>query len=120
MKQLLPKRDPSLQSEHLKEQIRENLCRLFAEKANIVGPWIDRQISSVIAIAMERNTTLEEQLSKLSQHQMAVKLYGQHMNELNAIYREIKNKFSVAENTYSHYTMEVSFSSNILKICISY
>ena len=85
----------------------ENLCRLFAEKANIVGPWIDRQIYSVVSIAMQANATLEEQLSKLSQHQLAAKLYRPHIDELENIRRQIQKDGTAQENRYTHYTIQV-------------
>ena len=107
MIKLLPKRDHSLQSEHVLEKIKDNLCRIFAQKANIVGLWIDRQTYSVVAISMEVCLTLEEQLSKLSQHQMAVKLYRPHMDELEVIHREIEKAQPFTKNIYTNYSIEV-------------
>lgn len=50
MKKLVPARDNTLQTELKKQQNNENLRRTFAEKANGVGPWIEKQMDAVAAI----------------------------------------------------------------------
>ena len=52
MRQLVPQRDGTLQAELRKQQNNEMLRRQFAEKANSVGPWIERQMDAVASIAM--------------------------------------------------------------------
>ncbi|MCP6105495.1 hypothetical protein NL392_33660, partial [Klebsiella pneumoniae] len=49
MKQLVPKRDSVLQAELLRQQRNEGLRRKFAEKANSVGPWIEKLLDVVSA-----------------------------------------------------------------------
>ena len=49
---LVQQRDQILQDELKKQQNIEALRRQFAEKANQVGPWIERQIDAVAAIGM--------------------------------------------------------------------
>ena len=49
MKQLVPKRDSVLQVELLRQQRNEGLRRKFAEKANSVGPWIEKLLDVVSA-----------------------------------------------------------------------
>lgn len=83
------------------------MCRIFGEKANIVGPWIERQMYSVVTITMGVDLTPEELLSKLSQHQMAVKLYRTHMDELEAIHRDMQKESITREDRYTPYKMEV-------------
>ena len=50
VKTLVPQRDQTLQNELKKQQNNEALRRQFAEKANQVGPWIERQMEEVVAI----------------------------------------------------------------------
>ena len=52
MNNLVQQRDQILQDELKKQQNIEALRRQFAEKANQVGPWIERQIDAVAAIGM--------------------------------------------------------------------
>ena len=52
VRQLVPQRDGTLQQELRKQQNNELMRRQFAEKANSVGPWIERQMDSVASIAM--------------------------------------------------------------------
>lgn len=49
---MVPQRDGTLAAELRKQQNNENLRRQFAEKANAVGPWIERQMDAVTAIGM--------------------------------------------------------------------
>ena len=44
MKQLVPTRDQTLHSEMLKQQNNERLRRAFAQKSNVVGPWIEKHL----------------------------------------------------------------------------
>lgn len=48
----MPQRDGTLAAELRKQQNNETLRRQFAEKANAVGPWIERQMDAVTAIGM--------------------------------------------------------------------
>lgn len=52
VRQLVPQRDGTLAAELRKQQNNETLRRQFAEKANAVGPWIERQMDAVTAIGM--------------------------------------------------------------------
>ena len=48
----MPQRDQTLQDELRKQQNNEALRRQFADKANQVGPWIERQMDAVAAIGL--------------------------------------------------------------------
>lgn len=50
VRQLVPQRDQTLSNELRKQQNNEMVRRQFAEKANQVGPWIERQMDAVTAI----------------------------------------------------------------------
>ena len=52
VKTLVPQRDQTLSDELRKQQNNEQLRRQFAEKANQVGPWIERQMDAVAAIGL--------------------------------------------------------------------
>ncbi|CAG2163676.1 unnamed protein product [Oppiella nova] len=105
VKQLVPKRDQTLQSEQQRQLRNEGLRRKFAEKANGVGPWIEQQMDSVAAIGMGMSGTLEDQLSKLRQYENAVNVYRPHMDELERTHQEVQENM-IFENRYTHYTME--------------
>ncbi|KAH7641554.1 alpha-actinin [Dermatophagoides farinae] len=105
VRQLVPKRDQTLQSELIRQQRNEGLRRKFAEKANGVGPWIERHIDAVAAIGMGMQGSLEDQLMKLRQYEEAVNMYKVHMEELEKIHQEVQENM-IFENRYTQYTME--------------
>ncbi|XP_027202553.2 alpha actinin isoform X3 [Dermatophagoides pteronyssinus] len=105
VRQLVPKRDQTLQSELIRQQRNEGLRRKFAEKANGVGPWIERHIDAVAAIGMGMQGSLEEQLMKLRQYEEAVNMYKVHMEEMEKIHQEVQENM-IFENRYTQYTME--------------
>lgn len=109
LKQLVPKRDQVLQAEIMRQQRNEGLRRKFGEKANVVGPWIERQMDSVTAVAMSTQGTLEDQLQKLRQLEQQATQYKPHMEELEKIHQEVQESL-IFENSYTQYTMEVSES----------
>lgn len=47
VKQLVPTRDQTLHSEMVKQQNNERLRRTFAQKANVVGPWIEKHLGKL-------------------------------------------------------------------------
>lgn len=105
VKQLVPKRDQVLQTELMRQQSNERQRRQFAEKANVVGPWIERQMDAVAAIGMGMQGSLEDQLNKLHQFEQAVVQYRPHMDELEKCHQVIQEAM-IFENAYTQYTME--------------
>ncbi|KAG8186293.1 hypothetical protein JTE90_007321 [Oedothorax gibbosus] len=105
VKQMIPRRDQVLQTELMRQQSNERLRRKFAEKANAVGPWIERQMDSVAAIGMGMQGSLEDQLNKLRQFEVSVVQYRPHMDELEKCHQEIQEAM-IFENRYTQYTME--------------
>ena len=81
------------------------MSRSFAEKANQVGSWIERQVDAVAAIGIGMQGSLEEQLSRLSEYEEAVYQFKPHHEELERINQQIQESF-VFENRYTQYTME--------------
>ena len=68
-----------------KQENNEALSRSFAEKANQVGHWIERQMDAVAAIGMGRQGSLEEQISRLREYEEAVYQFKPHLEELERI-----------------------------------
>lgn len=105
VRQLVPQRDGTLQQELTKQQNNEMLRRQFAEKANSVGPWIERQMDAVASIAMGMQGSLEDQLVRLKEYEQNVYAYKTHMDELEKLNQGIQESM-VFENRYTQYTME--------------
>ena len=51
---LVPQRDSTLQGEMIRQQNNERLRRTFAQKANVVGQWIEQQLDLVAAIGVHK------------------------------------------------------------------
>lgn len=107
LKQLVPKRDSVLQAEIMRQQRNEGLRRKFGEKANVVGPWIERQMDAVTAVAMSTQGTLEDQLHKLRNCEQQTSQNKAQLEELEKIHQEVQESL-IFENRYTQYTMEVS------------
>ncbi|GLV36066.1 alpha actinin [Carabus blaptoides fortunei] len=105
VRQLVPQRDGTLQAELRKQQNNEMLRRQFAEKANAVGPWIERQLDAVTAIGMGLHGTLEDQLHRLKEYEQGVYAYKPHIEELEKIHQAVQEGM-IFENRYTQYTME--------------
>ncbi|XP_061718139.1 alpha-actinin, sarcomeric isoform X1 [Cydia pomonella] len=73
VRQLVPQRDGTLAAELRKQQNNETLRRQFAEKANAVGPWIERQMDAVTAIGMGLQVTRRLQNNETLRRQFAEK-----------------------------------------------
>ncbi|XP_026752741.2 alpha-actinin, sarcomeric [Galleria mellonella] len=105
VRQLVPQRDGTLAAELRKQQNNEALRRQFAEKANAVGPWIERQMDAVTAIGMGLQGSLEDQLHRLKEYEAGVYAYKPHIEELERIHQAVQEGM-IFENKYSQYTME--------------
>lgn len=75
------------------------LRRQFAEKANAVGPWIERQLDAVTAIGMGLHGTLEDQLQRLKEYEQGVYAYKPHIEELEKIHQAVQEGM-IFENRY--------------------
>ncbi|XP_018014069.1 alpha-actinin, sarcomeric isoform X1 [Hyalella azteca] len=106
VKKLVPARDNTLQAELKKQQNNENLRRTFAEKANGVGPWIEKQMDAVAAIGMGMHgSVLEDQLNRLKEYENAVVSNKAIMEEMEKIHQAVQEAM-IFENRYTQYTME--------------
>jgi len=106
VKKLVPARDTTLQDELRKQQNNESLRRTFAEKANGVGPWIEKQMDAVAAIGMGMHgSVLEDQLNRLKEYENAVVANKAVMEEMEKIHQQVQEAM-IFENRYTQYTME--------------
>lgn len=106
VRKLVPQRDATLQAELQKQQNNESLRRQFAEKANGVGPWIEKQMDAVAAIGMGMHgSVLEDQLNRLKDYENAVISNKAIMDEMEKIHQSVQESM-VFENRYTQYTME--------------
>ncbi|XP_065347302.1 alpha-actinin, sarcomeric isoform X3 [Cloeon dipterum] len=105
VRQLVPQRDGTLQAELRKQQNNEMLRRQFAEKANVVGPWIERQMDAVTAIGMGIQGSLEDQLLRLREYEQAVFAYKPNIEELEKIHQAVQESM-IFENRYTQFTMD--------------
>lgn len=83
----------------------EMLRRQFAEKANQIGPWIERQMDAVTAIGMGLQGSLEDQLHRLKEYQQGVNAYKSNIEDLEKIHQAVQEGM-IFENRYTQYTME--------------
>lgn len=105
VQKLVPQRDGVLSEEMAKQQRNERLRREFAQKANVVGPWVENQLDAVASITIQMKGSLEDQLNKLHQYEKSVQQYRPHMDDLETINQEVQEAM-IFENRYTHYTME--------------
>lgn len=101
---LVPQRDHTLQKEAAKQQSNEKLRQLFAQKANTVGPLIERQHDQISQITMNMQG-LEQQLAKLRSLEQSLSQFKPQIDELENINKEIQEAM-IFENRHTAYTME--------------
>uniref|UniRef100_A0A0M3K7Q0 EF-hand domain-containing protein n=1 Tax=Anisakis simplex TaxID=6269 RepID=A0A0M3K7Q0_ANISI len=81
------------------------LRQVFAEKANTVGPWLERQLESVLSIGMGGRGSLENAITQLKNIQQQTYSYKPNLDELEKINQEMQENF-VFENRAARYSME--------------
>jgi actinin alpha 1/4 len=101
---LVPLRDQTLHQEANKQKSNDQLRMLFAQKANIVGPWIERQHDQISNITMNMQG-LESQLQKLRVMEQSLGQYKPNIDELENINKEIQEAM-IFENRHTGFTME--------------
>nr|CRZ24421.1 BMA-ATN-1 [Brugia malayi] len=106
VQQSIPKRDAQLQNELTKMfSDNERLRQLFAEKANTVGPWLERQLEHVLSIGLGGRGSLENAVSQLKSIQQQTFNYKPKLEELERINQEMQENY-VFENRAARYSME--------------
>jgi len=106
VKQLVPDRDMVLRNELMRQQNNERLRRAFAQKANVVGQWIERHLDAVATASMQRGK-LEDNLSRLYALDKEIATFRPNMDELERYNQDI-HEAMIFDNRHTPYTMEVS------------
>jgi len=106
VKQLAPDRDTVLRNELMRQQNNERLRRAFAQKANVVGQWIERHLDAVATASMQKGK-LEENLSRLYAIDKEVAAFRPNIDELERYNQDI-HEAMIFDNRHTPYTMEVS------------
>jgi actinin alpha len=104
VKQLVPQRDSTLHSELIRQQNNERLRRQFAQKANVVGQWIERHLDAVASVGVQKGS-LEDHLNKLKGLEKEVMGYKNNIDELERYNEEVQEAM-IFENRHTVYTME--------------
>lgn len=104
VKQLVPDRDQTLHNELLRQQNNERLRRAFAQKANIVGQWIERHLDAIATTAVQKGK-LEDQLTRLHAIEKEVSGFRPSFDELERYNHEIQEAM-IFDNRHTPYTME--------------
>lgn len=108
VKQLVPDRDMVLRNELMRQQNNERLRRAFAQKANVVGQWIERHLDAVATASMQRGK-LEDNLSRLYALDKEVAAFRPSFDELERYNQDIQEAM-IFDNRHTPYTMEVAIS----------
>ncbi|UJR15494.1 hypothetical protein I4U23_002437 [Adineta vaga] len=103
---LVPQRDQDLQTEQSKQQQNERFRMQFAQKANIVGPWIEQQHEQLQELTVQVVGTLEQHQKKLETMETSFIQYRPHIDELEKYNQQIQ-ECMIFENRHTPYTMEV-------------
>ncbi|KAH7694436.1 alpha-actinin, partial [Aphelenchoides avenae] len=83
----------------------DRLRQSFAEKANTVGPWLERQLEDVLSIGMGGRGSLESSINQLRGVQQNALGYKPRLDELERINQEMQENL-VFETPGSRYSME--------------
>lgn len=104
VRRLVPERDQTLQAEMIRQQNNERLRRQFAQKANVVGQWIERHLDMVASVGVQKGS-LEDHLSRLRGVENEVNAYRPNMADLERINEEVQEAM-IFDNRHTPYTME--------------
>ena len=80
----------------------------FAQQANMVGAWIEKQMKAVSATLQ---VAQKDQQASLKQCEQEVVAYKPHMDELEACNQAVQEAM-IFENPHTNYTMEVNYNFN--------
>lgn len=104
VRELVPKRDDTLQAEMIRQQNNEHLRRQFAQKANVVGQWLESRLDTVASMGLQKGT-LEDHLAKLRTLEKEVTGYRPNIDELEKYNQQVQEAM-IFENRHTQYTME--------------
>ena len=101
----VPLRDDTLQAEMVRQQNNERLRRQFAQKANLVGQWIERHLDAIASVGVHKGS-LEDHLGRLHAVDKEVTGFMSNIDELERYNEEVQGSM-IFENRHTPYTMEV-------------
>jgi actinin alpha len=103
-KDLVPRRDATLQAEMVRQQNNERLRVEFANKANAVGQWVEGKLDTVSGLGMQKGS-LEEHQARLKDIEKEVAAYRPNLDELEQHNQDVQEAM-IFENQHTPYTME--------------
>ncbi|KAI6237391.1 Calponin actin-binding and Spectrin repeat and EF-hand domain containing protein [Aphelenchoides besseyi] len=101
----IPRRDSELRQENGRQKHNEQLRQQFAERANVIGPWLERQLEQVLSIGSAGKGTLEDGLIQLRNIQQNARNEKSKLEELERINQQLHENF-VFDALGSRYSME--------------
>ncbi|KAI6207249.1 hypothetical protein M3Y99_01856000 [Aphelenchoides fujianensis] len=99
----IPRRDSELELERRRQEQNEKLRREFGERANAIGPSLERRLERVLAVGA--SGSLEEGIQELERIQQEVRGEKSKLDELERINQQMQENF-VFEAIGSRYSME--------------
>ncbi|XP_013386575.1 alpha-actinin isoform X1 [Lingula anatina] len=105
VKLLVPQRDQTLHQEMLRQRNNDRLRNQFANKANVVGPWIEKHLDAVASVGMNTKESLEQQMQRLKSYEENVLAFRPNMDELERYNQEVQEAM-IFDNRFTQYTME--------------
>jgi len=103
-KDLVPRRDSTLQAEMVRQQNNERLRVQFAGKANEVGQWVEKRLDIVANLGLQKGS-LEDQQKRLRDLEKEVTAYRPNLDELEQYNQDVQGAM-IFENQHTPYTME--------------
>jgi len=104
VKDLVPRRDATLQTELVKQQNNEHLRREFAQRANVAGQWLEARLDTVASMGLQKGS-LEDHLKKLRSLEKETLEFLPRIEELEKFNEDVQ-KAMIFENKHTQYTME--------------
>lgn len=101
----IPLRDKKLQAEITRQRSHENLRRQFADKANFVGPWLEKQHTEVNRIVCSTQCSLEEVKVQLNNMEKEILNFQPTMDELEKCNQSLQEEM-IFDNVHTPFAME--------------
>lgn len=90
----------------MKQQNNERLRHQFAQKANVVGPWVEKHLDAVASVGVQKGS-LEDHLGTLRNIEREVESFRPNIDECERYNQEVQEALAMGfDNRLTHYTME--------------
>ncbi len=106
----VPQYEANLNVELEKQQGNEELRVAFAEKANVVGAYIEERSTALAELSMEGKGTMEEQLEAMKAFQEETVAYQPEIDAAESANQALENAI-VFDNPHTQYSMDSIRSS---------